>query len=100
MRLSKKIKLVQIKEFLKRLPWLAAERAFLAFLILFFLSLIIGGVLFYKYKVLALEREPVIQSEAARFREDLYQGILEKWQKRDERFEAASSKEYPDPFQP
>jgi len=75
-----------------------AERAFLTFLILLLLSLLLGGLLFYKYSFLTAKAEPADIHQASRFKEEVYQGVVDEWQSREERFEAADTKEYLDAF--
>ncbi len=100
MKILTKIEINKIKEFFKNLSRSLAEHAFLTFLALFFISLIIGGYLFYQYSILAQKVQPKIIREPIQFKEDLYQKILQEWQIRQERFEKADIKEYPNFFQP
>lgn len=97
--MARKIKINKIKDVLDKIPWLIAEHAFLASLLLFLITLAMGGFLFYKYIIL-LEQE--LQSEQADetflLREDIYQQVLERWQKDEEKFQQADSKQYPNPF--
>ena len=90
--MAKKIKIDKI-------PWILAEHAFLASLILFLITLAIGGLLFYKYIIL-LEQGPQSEQTDQTFllREDIYQQVLEHWQKDEEKFQQADSKQYPNPF--
>ncbi len=90
----------KIKDFFKKLLPRAAEHCFLVFLVLVFISLIIGSLQFYQYSFLAEKSEPEISKAKIQFKENLYQKILSEWQNREERFETAETKEYPDPFQP
>lgn len=92
------IKINKIKEFLKRSLWVIGENFTSTFFILFFLALIIGGFIFYKYSFLAEKLEPEIIKEPLRFKEALYQEISEEWQIRQKRFEGAELKEYQDLF--
>jgi len=93
-----KIKTKKIKEFFKKLPQVLAERAFLTFLFLFLIVLIIGGIVFYKYNVLAKKAEPQILEQPLQFQEKTYQSVLKIWQEKEKRFEAADFKEYLNPF--
>ena len=52
-----KIKTKKIKDSLKKLPRVLGENAFLAFLGLLVIALILGGLIFYKYSFL-VEKEP------------------------------------------
>ena len=51
-----KIKTKKIKDSLKKLPRVLGENAFLAFLGLLVIALILGGLIFYKYSFL-VEKE-------------------------------------------
>ena len=82
---------------LKLVKWIT-KHAFLVFLFLFFLSFILGGILFYKYGVLVQQAEQDFKVALPNFKEDLYRDILEEWQIRREIFEGAENKEYPNPF--
>jgi len=88
----------KIKNFFKKLPPRVAEHCFLAFLILVFIALIIGGFQFYQYSFLAEKSEPEISKAKIQFKENLYQKILSEWQNREERFGTAETKEYLNPF--
>ena len=93
-----KIETKKIKKFLKGLPRVLAERAFLTFLFLFLMVLIIGGIVFYKYNVLAKKAEPQILEQPFQFQEKTYQSVLKAWQEKEKRFKETDLKEYPNPF--
>lgn len=94
MKKLKVVKLKQIKVFIKKLPKKLAEKAFLTFLGLFMLSLIFGGLIFYKYSILP-QPEPVEEGEVGlKFKSELYQKILEIWQNKEGRFEKTAAKQY------
>lgn len=84
--------------FLKKLPWIIATRVLLTSIFFLFLALLIAAI-FYKYETLIFKIQPDISQELIQFREDLYQKILEEWENREERFNQADLKEYPNPFQ-
>ncbi len=88
----------KLKKFLGKLPLIIAAHAFWACLILFILSLIFGANLFYKYNILAQRAELERLEQTVLFKEKTYQKVLEIWQERDERFQQADFKEYPNPF--
>ena len=93
-----KIKFNKIKIFFKKLPRILGENAFLTFLSLLFISLILGGIIFYKYSILAEKAEPPIIKKPLQFEEKIYQKILNEWEAREKRFKETELKEYPDPF--
>ena len=96
-----KIKLREnkIKEVLTKLPRVLAEQTFLTFLGLLFLSLIFGGILLYKYDILAQREKPEVLITPLKFQEDVFQRILKVKTEREKRFKEAAFKEYPNPFQ-
>jgi len=93
-----KIKFNKIKIFFKKLPRILGENTFLTFLFLLFLSLILGGIVFYKYSILAEKEEPQIIKKPLQFEEKTYQKTLNEWEVRGRRFEETELKEYPDLF--
>ncbi|MBZ9569850.1 hypothetical protein KJA16_02980 [Patescibacteria group bacterium] len=93
-------KIKEIKEFLKRLVWIIGKNSIPTFFILFFLALILGGFIFYKYSFLAERIEPQIIKKPLQFKEALCQKILEEWQTRQQRFEETELKEYSNLFRP
>jgi len=99
MKMSR-IKFNKIKVFFSKLPRILGEKAFLFFLALLFLALIFSGIVFYRYSFLIQNKKPEIsQSEKPiQFKEKIYQDILQIWQEREERFNEAETKQYPDPF--
>jgi len=94
-----KIKFKKIKDFLKKLPKTLGERAFLTFLGLLLVALIAGFLIFYKYSILAGKETPEISEKPLQFKEVSFQKVLEVWQEKEKRFEAAETKEHLDPFQ-
>ncbi len=95
-----KLKLNKIKEFFKKLPRDLGEHSFLSFLGLLFLSLILAGFLYYKYDILVKKEEPEVLITPLKFKEDVFQEILKKWEEREKKFRDADFKEYsPNPFQ-
>ena len=93
-----KIKFNKIKIFFKKLPRILGENAFLTFLFLLFISLILGGIIFYKYSILAEKAEPRIIEKPLQFEEKIYRKILNEWDAREKRFKETELKEYPGPF--
>ena len=83
---------------LKKLPLLIANHAFCSCLILFLLALIIGFFLFYKYTILAEKTGSGDLEEEYLLDESSYKEIKEVWQRQENMFQGADSKEYPNPF--
>jgi len=94
----KRIKFKKIKDSLKRLPRTLAENAFLTFLGLLVIALILGGLVFYKYSILTKKVEPQVIKEPLQFKEKTYEEILKVWQEKEKRFQETDFKEYPNPF--
>ena len=92
-----KINFKKGKEFIFEIPRRMSERVFLAFLCFVGLAFIISGIVFYKYKATLVA--PVESGEEQlKFDQKNYQRVLNEWQKRNERFKNAASKQYLDPF--
>lgn len=87
-----------LEDRLSKFGRISAEHAFLSFLVLAFIALLIGVFLFYQYSILVQRTEPRITKESIQFKEDLYQEVLEQWQARDEQFEGVDMKTYSDSF--
>lgn len=92
----KRIKTDKLEKFLKKLPRNLAKNAFRSFMILVCLALIFGCVLFYKYSVLAEKKQPEVLKKPIEFKENIFKNILEKWDEREVKFNAADAKKYPD----
>lgn len=93
-----KLKIKKINNFFQKLPRALGENAFLTFLGLFMIVLILSGVLFYKYNILVKKTELKAAEKQIEFQEKTYQDVLKIWQEREKRFKEAGSKAYPDPF--
>ena len=92
------LKFKKIEVFLKKLPKILGEKAFLTYLGLLILALILGGFIFYQYNILAKKTEVQITEKLLRFEEEVYNKVLKIWQEKEEKFEGADLKKYPDPF--
>ena len=88
----------RIKENIVKIPCLIAHHAFLACLVLFLIAFALGVFLFYRYNILAKTSE--FEDVPDKYlKEEVYNEVLSQWQKDEEKFYQADSKEYPDPFQ-
>lgn len=96
----KKIKLDKIKMIFKKLSRNLAEKAFLTFLKLFFISLIFGVIVFFQYIVLVKNAEPQLPEKTFQFKEKTYESVLKIWQERGETVRQTGFKQYPNPFLP
>ena len=93
---SKKIK--KLNNLLGKLSLNIAQHAFVTCLFLFFLALILGGLLFYKYSILSQKKYLEGLDWGFSLEEDAYQQVIKTWQVQDRKFQEADFKEYPDPF--
>ncbi len=95
-----KIELGKIKIAFIKLLKVLANYAFLTFLVLLFLSLIFGMILWYKYESLAQKEKPEVQIVPLQFKEDVFERVLKAAEEREKRFKESEFKEYPNPFLP
>ncbi len=96
-----KLKLVKINKKLstvKKLPRKLAEKSFLTFLILFLIVLSFTLILSYYYIFLAEISYKISQEEPLKLDREAQWRVLEEWQRRNQTFQAADFKEYPDIF--
>lgn len=94
----KKIEGKKIGVFLKKLPKVLGEKAFLTYLGLLVLALILGGFIFYQYNILAKKTEVQVTEKLLGFEKEVYDKVLKIWQEKEENFEGADFKEYPNLF--
>jgi len=95
----KKIKVEKIKGGLNK--WLRglAENAFLTFLALFIISLIIGAIIFVRCSILVeMPADNLGEEKVFKFESKTYQKILKEWQAKNERFSKIDTKKYLNPF--
>jgi len=98
MKLSFKLEFGKIKEFLNKSLRFLGEHFFFSFLLLFFLTLILGSLIFYQYVFLAETTEPNIFENPILFNEEAYEKVLEEWGNREKKIEAIDSGQYSNPF--
>ena len=98
MKLFSRTKFNKLKYFLKKIPRILAENSFLTIIVLFFLSLILGGFIYYKYFILVKAIEPQIIKTPLQLEEKTFQKILNEWIEREKRFQETNLKEYPNLF--
>ncbi len=96
MKLLKKIELKKIK--IKDLAKNAAQRPLVTFFILFFISLFLGGLIFYKENILAKKKIREGEIKPIEFDEKKHNEILKIWEEKERKFQEADFKKYPDPF--
>lgn len=98
MQRFQKIKFKEIREKLQKIAKKTGEKAFLLFLILFFISGLIGGLTLYHYKKLIEKAEFELPAKTIQFDENVYREVLQRIETREKKFQEADFKTYPDPF--
>jgi len=94
-----RIKMKGTKGSFKKILLKLGERAFLIFLGLFIIVLILGAVIYYQYNILAKKKEVQAIKEPLQFQEKTYQSVFRIWQEREKKIEEAGLKEYSNPFE-
>jgi len=97
MRISQKIN--TIKEFFKELPPKMAEHSFLSFLALLFVSLIIGGIVLYKYDITSRKKEIKIEGRLIKLHKKRMENVLESIEQREKNFQEVDFKMWQNSFQ-
>ncbi|MBI2054266.1 MAG: hypothetical protein HYT36_02950 [Candidatus Staskawiczbacteria bacterium] len=83
---------------IKKIPWIFGLRAFWIILLLVFASSMFGLFLFYKYAVLVEREEITIAGGSLKFKNNIYQKVLEQWQLKEDKFMELKTEEYQNPF--
>ena len=83
---------------IKALFWKIGENAFLSILLLFFISFLLGGIVFYKYSFSVQEKEYETIETPLQFRKEDYEKILNTWEKKEEEIKESKEKDYQNPF--
>jgi len=91
-KISKKEKTI------KRISVVIAQHFLLTNLFLFIISILLGGILFYQYAILAQEAEQEFIKKQSLLKEDIYNDVLRSWQEQQLRFNETDLQEYNDPF--
>ncbi|MCX6737953.1 MAG: hypothetical protein NTY11_00855 [Candidatus Parcubacteria bacterium] len=97
-KINIKINTEKIRKALRRILWFLGQRAFISFLTLFFISLFIGGVIFYYYGFLVITHNPEAKPQEISLDSKLYQQFLDNYRQRKVNFDNADSKIYFNPF--
>lgn len=98
-KLKIKIDFKKIKGFLAKIPWFIVSHAFFACLILFLISLAIGGFLFYKSAILIKTAEFQQIEDDYFLDNNKYINVLEQWEENQKRFYLVDNKVYQNPFE-
>lgn len=94
--MDKKIK--NIVDNFKRTVWILAEKSFLISVFLILLSICVGGIIYYKYYILAIRSEPQAAETSLKLNIQAYQDTIKEWGEREKMFNGANLKNYPNPF--
>jgi hypothetical protein len=98
MKLSFKLEFRKIKEFSNKFSRFLGEHFFFSFLLILFLTLILGSFIFYQYVFLAETSEPNISEKPIFFNEGAYEKVLEEWGNREKKIQEIDSGQYSNPF--
>lgn len=93
-----KIESSKIINFFKYLPKKTATHSFSAFIVLFILALVGGGVVFYKYNIQKETLEVQYIEKRLRFQKDVYKRVLNYWQEVERNLANIESRQYDNPF--
>lgn len=91
-------KLILKTDRIKKFPWFLGKNAFWIIILLVFIESSAGELLFYKYAISVERNEPKIIDYNIKFRKNIYQKVLEKWQEKAEKFEEYQIEQYSDFF--
>ena len=75
-----------------------ARHSFVVILALFLFSLLLGGFSYYKYLFSVRNISPNVAQDSSLFNEEAFQKALKELEGREQRFNAADLKSYPDLF--
>lgn len=92
-------KIKNLRKKLEKIPEKISRNAFLTFLILFFIFLILGGLAYYKYLILEATKEPQVLERVFEFDPKKYRQVLEILDEKEREFSLIEFKEFRDPFE-
>jgi len=89
-----KIKTKKIKQFFKKIPKKLAVYAFLTFLGILLIFLILSAFIFYQNVTLVQRKEIEVSESPLEFDKTTYQQILDIWEQREKRFNELDFEEH------
>lgn len=92
------IKKIDLKGFIKKLPLILAQRAFLIFILFVIFVVVLGGSLAYFYIFKIQKEEVKIEPTNLRVRQEIFDEFLNNFQKREEIFNKSLEENYVDIF--
>jgi len=96
--LSNKGEKVFFKGHIKKVPWILAKNAFLVIIMLFLANILFGQLLFYYHVIVADSKPGLSVDNPAKFKENIYNTVLEESQRREEAFNNSAQINYSNPF--
>jgi len=102
-KISKIIDKENIKKaflFFKNLPWLIGENTFPFFIVMISIAIVLGAFFFVRNVVRIDHRIPINPSQLPVLNEKALERILGSWQFRQDKFDGANTKTYPNIFLP
>ena len=84
---------------IKKTLLVLGKDAFLFILIFVLLEILFGEFLFYKYVFLLRIEEQKIVATPIKFKENVYQSVLQEWQVRENIFKNSLQENYQNPFE-
>ena len=93
-------KIKNLRKKVKNFPKILAQRAFLTFFLFLFFFLILGGLIYYKYLILEMKKEPELSQRVFEFNQKNYQKVLEILDEKEKKFNLIESGQFRDPFEP
>ncbi len=97
------MKIPKIKNFrkkIKSIPEKLSQKAFLTFFILFLFFSLLGGLIYYKYLILEVKKEPQILERVFEFDQKKYSEVLEILNQKEKNFNLIEGEKIRDPFRP
>lgn len=93
-----KIKFKKIEGGLKKIPGIMSEHTLLTLLGLLLISLILSGLIFYKYVILTESSLLVTGEDFFRFDQNTYQKVLSEWELRNKKNSEIDLEKHLNPF--
>lgn len=90
----KKIEIEKTERFFRKIPLFIAKHVFQFSIFALFISLVIGAILFYKYSILDQRINLDDLPKTCLLEEETHQKVLDTWEKNEQIFNQADSKNY------
>ena len=83
---------------LRNIFWFLGSKIFFVILLLILLDILFGGMLLYKYAILAENQPPNSLNQGSKFNIAAYQEVSKKMEMRDKKFKEALGGDFDNPF--